>query len=121
MREVSAARRAVASVPFLRWSGWPSRPLMDLTILHCLIYLSASAMPRDPCERERNGKAPEKGVCGEEYRCPWLRNLTAGKPQQRMQENRCQCPSVTISLGVVLRPFFRKATLNTPWSRKSLS
>jgi len=42
---------------------------MDLTILHCLIYFSASAMPCDTCERESNGNAPEKAVCGEEHRC----------------------------------------------------
>ena len=44
-------------------------------------------MPCDACERERNRKAPKKAVCGEEYCRAWLSNLTAGKPQQRVEEN----------------------------------
>jgi hypothetical protein len=55
--------------------------------LHCLIYLNASAVPCDTFKRERDGKAPEKAVCGEEYCRVWLRLLTAGKPQQRVEKN----------------------------------
>jgi len=47
-------------------------------------------VPCDTLKPERNSKAPEKAVCCEEYCCPRLGNLTAGKPQQRMEKNLSQ-------------------------------